>query len=355
MGLKRQLAAKGNTLLRSLGAELIAIEEIEEYRSIQKKLLPEWGLAHPPGVPPENAAGYLRADNPRLSELAARYESANCPAFQHSIWGSHRMNDIELAWFRADNPYVFQWQDFNSEAAYILTTYYLQTRDRLGLLNTLKEDGRFGAHTYCFNGGILVSRDLLDSINEISFLDEALHISREPNYTVLDIGAGYGRLPYRLVSALPNLKRVFATDAFATSTFLSEFYLNYRGVSDRATVVPLDEIEETLKSQPVDCAVNIHSFSECTLTTVSWWLDLLSTCGVRYLLIVPNAKANEGTLLLTGELDASKPQNYLALLEKRGYRRISMQPKYQASSVQKYGISPTHYHLFELADWRPSL
>jgi hypothetical protein len=98
-------------------------------------------------------------------------------------------------------------------------------QDRLDLLHKLKEDGLFGAHTF-------------------PFVDErpALKVSERPNVTFLDIGAGYGRLPYRLATALEQL----------------------------------------------------------------------------------------------------------------GYKRIHMRPKYLAPSVQKHGVSCTHYHLFGLQDWCPS-
>jgi hypothetical protein len=62
---------------------------------------------------------------------------------------------------------------------------------------------------------------------------------------------------------------------------------------------------------------------------------------------------NEGVKLLTREVNRSSIE-YLTALEQRGYKRIHLRPKYLAPSVQKHGVSPTHYHLFELQDWRPS-
>jgi hypothetical protein len=353
MGFRGRLAALGNLGLRALGAELVRIRDIQHYRRIEQKFLPVTGLSHGATPLPETAAGYLRPDNPRLAELRARYRLFNCPAIQHSIWQSDRLTEVDLPWFRGDNPYVFQYLAYNSEVTYLLTTYYLQTQDRLGLLHKLTEDGLFGAHTFWFNGEMQVSRDLLDSVSEILYLDRELGISQKPGVTLLDIGAGYGRLPYRLASAFPNV-RVLATDAIPESTFLSEFYLGFRNVSPQATVVPLDEIEAVLSRERIDCATNIHSFSECTLSSICWWLDLLVKHGVRYLLIIPNAKQHEGTKLLTGEVAPAPPIDYLPVVEQRGYKRILMRPKYSAPSVQKHGVSPTHYHLFELQDWRPS-
>lgn len=354
MGLRRSLVDLANTCLRRMGGEFVPVDELEHYRRIHRKYFPEWGATKTSGPLPPGAEEYLRPDNPRLAELTARYEAAKCPAFQHSIWRRQTTDRIPLQWFRVDSPFLFQWQEYNAECAYVITAYYLRAQDRLNLLGALKEDGAFGAHTACVDNELVVSRDLLDSINEILFLDEMLKISVRPDMTLLDIGAGYGRLPHRLACALPNLKQVLATDAIPVSTFLSEYYLRYRATGDRARVVPLDEIEDVIRSEDIGCAVNIHSFSECTLASIEWWIGLLSRRGVRHLMIAPNARTHGGTLLLSGEPGNSKPQDYMPVLNKHGYRRICMRPKYLAPSVQKQGVSPTHYHLFELADWGPA-
>ncbi len=114
--------------------------------------------------------------------------------------------------------------------------------ERLGLLERLDEDGLFGVHTFIVDGR-RVSRDLLDSALELAFLDRHLGISRPPVQTILDIGAGYGRLAHRAVTAFPETVRYLCTDAIATSTFLCESYLGFRGVagheSSPARVLPL--------------------------------------------------------------------------------------------------------------------
>jgi hypothetical protein len=194
---------------------------------------------------------------------------------------------------------------------------------------------------------MLVSRDLLDSVNEITFLETELGISRWSS-SLLDIGAGYGRLVARLAAACPGLRRVLATDAVAESTFLSEFYLRFRGLHDRAEAVPFDEIERRLEHEPIAGAVNVHSFSETTHSSICWWLDLLVKHRVRYLMIVPNAGPDHGATLLTREPGGAPPIDYSRSLDERGYALVTKRPKYTASSVQKLGVSPTHYHLFEL-------
>jgi len=107
----------------------------------------------------------------------------------------------------------------------------------------LVEDDYFGNFVFQI-GGKTISRDLLDSILEIYFLDRHLGLASAENHrTILDVGAGYGRLAHRLVSALSGAQRYLCTDAVAESTFISEYYLGFRGLDGRACAVPLDEIE----------------------------------------------------------------------------------------------------------------
>ena len=90
---------------------------------------------------------------------------------------------------------------------------------------------------------------------------------------MLDIGAGYGRLAHRMVSALPGVERYLCTDAVAVSTFVSDYYLRFRGM-EKALAIPLDVIDNSLRDYPVDLAINIHSFSECQTRAIEWWIRL---------------------------------------------------------------------------------
>jgi putative sugar O-methyltransferase len=210
----------------------------------------------------------------------------------------------------------------------------------MGLLAKLTEDDNFGNFSFAI-GGRNVSRDLLDSMTEIYFLDRHLQIASRPDFRVLDIGAGYGRLAHRMTSALPGLASYACTDAFAISTFVSEFYLRFRGV-EKGHVVPLDEIDETLGNHQVDLAINIHSFSECRPQAVEWWARLLSKHRVKNLMIVPNGEGETSTLL------TNDGQDFLPILERYGYRRVVKEPKYLDPLVQEYGLTPSWHHLLEL-------
>jgi len=289
---------------------------------------------------PVGSAQYLVRNNDRLKQLKKRY--AGHPAGRHSLWSeSYLKREIKLTHFRADNAYVYQ-KRYANDATYALTTQYVLAHDSFGLLTRLPEDELFGNNVIDFDGKLLVSRDLLDSVLEISFLQRELNFASSPQWSMLDIGAGYGRFAHRVVAAIPNLDRIFCTDAIAESTFISEYYLKFRGVDGKAMVVPLDEVEDTLSNTRVDLAVNIHSFGECTLTSISWWLDLLRANKTRFLFIVANGEG-------LGSTETDKTNiDYLPVILESGYRLKTKEAKYcDSPSVQRHGLYPTNYFLFE--------
>lgn len=292
---------------------------------------------------PVEAASYLRPENERLLDLKARYAAFSREATAPLHWTDSYVKAEEIFRFRGDNAYLWQLRGDNMEAgAYALATYYVQSIDQLGLLDRLEEDGSFGACTFEI-GGRRVSRDLLDSIVEIYFLEKHLSLSSRDNFKVVDIGAGYGRLAHRMLAGLPNIARYLCTDAVAVSTFISEYHLRYRGLGGRAQVVPLDEIEMALKSNRPNLAVNIHSFTECHLPAIEWWLSLLERQEVEYLMLVPNANDHGGQRLLTND-----GKDFSGIIEGHGYRQVAMEPKYRDAVVQAHAINPTCHFLFKL-------
>jgi hypothetical protein len=281
------------------------------YQLVHKRMLYDWqkeplgpSYKHVPLPNGNGADTYLRLDNKRLKELQAEYTKADCSVTKSLVWVNGHVRPDDLRYFRADNAYVWQLRGL-SEHHYAITTYYLNSIDRLGLLDKLIEDGAFGAHIFVINGKV-VSRDLLDSIAEIHFLEKQLQISTCFPYKILDIGAGYGRLAYRMVSALPNLNRYFCTDAVPVSTLLCEYYLQFRELNDRVQVVPLHKLND-LANTPIDLAINIHSFSECTISAIEWWCKLLSKYKIKYLMIVPNSGHHGGTKLLASTDEVFSP------------------------------------------------
>ncbi|EKQ66967.1 hypothetical protein OsccyDRAFT_4783 [Leptolyngbyaceae cyanobacterium JSC-12] len=357
------LAAMNVQFVRKTGLErLRALEQefqalLSEYQALKSRHdrlsdrlhLPEKFFEQYPNPRPllPDGANYLLINsNTRLTELTQRYRTVTHPAMNASMWVEEFVHqEIDLHGFRADGGYVWQHRDINTDLHYALCTYYLKSIDTLRLFDKLTEDQLFGAYTVMVDDRP-VSRDLLDSMTEIYFLERHLNISKRPNVKILDIGAGYGRLAHRLVQSLPNLGTVFCTDAIATSTFLCEYYLQFRAVNQKAVTVPFDELQPTLSNHAIDVAVNVHSFSECSLEAINGWLDLLTELAIPNLMIVPNMLDNGGTKLLSCEKDKTRI-NYQPLLEERGYQLVACDPKFLDPIVQANGVSPTHHFFFQ--------
>jgi SAM-dependent methyltransferase len=330
----------------------IASEMLESkgYRLIAEKRLYDWqrrpGVyfhTFRPGSLPEGAEEDLYPNHPRLLDLRRRYDRFSHSVTDPLVWNEGVVRADDLKFFRGHNAYVWQLRGLHmNPLSYALTAYYLQSVDKLGLFTQLDEDEYFGVFTFKVAGRV-VSRDLLDSVNELNFLHRELAIGDWPRLNILDIGAGYGRLAHRAIRGMSNVGLYLCTDAVATSTFLAEYYLRFRGLDQRARAVPLDEIEQQLATTPIDLAVNIHSFSECRASAIDWWLTRLNRHSVRYLFVVPNAVESGGRLI------NHAGEDFGAIIECHGYRLRTVSPKYADPTVQEYGVASTYYHLFERA------
>lgn len=336
------LARAANRVLAAFGVQLVSRSWLAAVRAATE--IPE--LA----APAEEGQDYLRVDNPRLLELRRRY--AGHPATAGSRWSAAFVAEqVDLTRFRADNAYVWSRRDAYVSAGadkrrvathpvnYVLSALYAREHDSAGVLRTGSEDGRFGMPRYAVDPELTASRDLVDSALEIGFLERQLAISRRRRLHVLDVGAGYGRFAHRLVEALP-VATVTCIDAVPESTFVSEFYLRYRGVAGRARVLPLDELGE-LAPGGVDVAVNVHSWSECPLAVINWWVAGLAALEVPVVMVVPN----EGEWLLSLEPDGGR-RDFAPVLTAHGYTREACEPKYGGWACQRLGVYPTYYHLF---------
>jgi len=299
---------------------------------------------------PEGAAKYLSADNPYLAEIREQYLRAidECGFPMESLaWCDDRIaSDLPLQGFRGDCCYGWQKRDCNVPAAYILTWLYLCELGLGPILQSHVEDNLFGCVVVEYRGHKM-SRDLLDSVGEIYFLKRKLkeHCLDGP-INILDIGSGYGRLAHRL-SREDWVGRTICTDGIPESTFLCEYYLKFRGVAERAVVSTPLSIDRVLNKFTPTIAVNIHTFSTCTLKSIQWWLEQLVKHHVHYLFIVPNAGDDDGKRLLAKEADGRRV-SYLSVLDQAGYELLAVTPKYDALELQAYGISPTHHYWFRL-------
>jgi len=337
--LKRLIRDHVTEFLRRRGSEIVHRDDLYEWQRN-----PVTQPSYNPVELPADARDYLKPNNPFLVDLQRRYGSFNSEVTTPLRWGEDHVRAEDMAWFRGDNAYVWQLRGNNSNVlGYALALYYAKSIDTLGLLDKLEEDQAFGVFVFQIADKI-VSRDLIDSVIEIYFLDKHLGIASRQDLTVLDIGAGYGRLAHRAVSALPELKSYFCIDAVPCSTFISDYYIRYRGVNHKAKVIPIDEIEKHLGSHAVDLAVNIHSFPECRRSAIDWWISQLQRYKVKYLFIVPNTLNTGGERLQTND-----GHNFADILSKHSYKLIAREPKYRDPIVQQYAVCPTWHYLFELA------
>lgn len=261
----------------------------------------------------------LSRSDPRLLELEDSYKRFGGPV--HSLWENHQ-NGIDLNNFRSDGQYVGQFAERGAEQ-YQDALNYIAENDPEDYLRKLSEDRAFGMQAFDLplpSGEVIaVSRDLLDSIMEIYFLQECLGFSSISALSLLDLGAGYGRFAHRLTTAMPNAK-VTCTDGVAVSTFLCEFYLEYRQAKG-TSVVPLTDLAR-LNAGAFDVCANIHSWSECSAETINFWLDKLVQWEVPYLFLVPHDPR-----YVCVNKDGSV-QSFRPLLEGHGFRLVHERPKY---------------------------
>ncbi|MBA3652807.1 MAG: putative sugar O-methyltransferase [Actinobacteria bacterium] len=291
---------------------------------------------------PPGATEKLRPNHPRLLELRERYARCGVPMGQRTMWRPQYLeSELTLARFRGDNSYVWQFRNIGDDARFKYFVYLrdLESRDPRNLVTTLGEDGLFGCWTFEYPGHPTVSRDLLDSVNEIYFLNRHTGVLDQPGAVVLDIGAGYGRLAHRLVKAAPGLGTYICVDAVAESTFLCEYYTRFRGVADTVDVVPLDEIDARIIGQPVDIAVNVHSFSEMSTAAIEGWLEVVAATGAHWLLVVPN----DNEQLLTFEDDGER-KDFSALPARYGYELTANEPIFPDPTVRQ--ITNMNYQFF---------
>ena len=296
---------------------------------------------------PDGAESVLVPANPRLRALRESYARVNLPVTTHSRWAEDVVDWlVDLRRFRGDTLFVWHFRELPRLTAlkYFIYAEYVRAHDPALLLERLGEDGAFGCWSFDVHGRGRYSRDLLDSVTQIYFLNRHLGILERPSLRVLDIGAGYGRLAHRMTQAVPNLVDYCCVDAVPEGTFLCEYYLDYRGVRPPARVVALDRLDTELEAGAFDLAVNIHSFSECPYAAIAWWIELLRRLRVPKVMIVPNDQDR----LLSVEPDGSR-RDFTTLLADAGYRRSAIEPSIADQAVTDLTWFDFRFLLFELA------
>jgi len=294
---------------------------------------------------PPGAEAELSPDSPRLAELRAAYAALDVPALRASRWRREAVEDfLDLRFFRGETLITWHYREARriTELKFYVLLQAVRDRDALGLLDRLDEDGAFGCWTHDYPGHGRVSRDLLESVNEINHLERALGLSDRDGFSVLDVGAGYGRLAHRMAEAFPGTLRDYCcVDAVPESTFVSEYYLRHRGCVPPARVVRLDEVDAALRPGDFDLAVNVHSFSECPLAAIEWWVERLARLEVPSLLVVPN----EPDRLLSLEADGSR-EDFAPVLARAGYALSASEPVLADPAARELVGVHDRFHLF---------
>jgi len=265
-------------------------------------------------------------------ELAKRYKDLGIEHID-GVWNRKHLKNFDVARFRADSIYVWQTRQFQ-EINYYLTYLYILEIDKLGLLGRLQESGDYGVETFSFENG-KVSRDLMDSVIEINYLNDLLSLSNQQDLQILDIGAGYGRFAHRILESFPE-SNVTCIDAIPLSTCISRIYLGSFIQSKRATVHDLESLNE-VKPKKFNLAVNIHSFSEMSLKSVKFWINFLVKNEVEFLFVVPNGP----------ELALNDGTNFGLLLQQAGFEILDRREKYHFGEYSKFAIYPSTYYLLQ--------
>ncbi len=247
------------------------------------------------------------------------------------VWNEKHLNNFDVMKFRGDNVYVWQTRVYQEVHFFVSYLYALKV-DKLGLHKKIKETGIYGAETFSFEGR-LVSRDLIDSIIEINYLEDKLHMSKIRDFQILDIGAGYGRFAKRIQEGYNNID-VTCIDAIPLSTCLSRVYLKNETKVGKVIIHQLDTLDE-IQEGAINLAVNIHSFSEMSISSVESWINFLVKKKIENVFIVPNSS----------DLALNDGNDFGRILADAGYRIVSQDDKYGDPNFSKFGIYPSKYFL----------
>lgn len=169
---------------------------------------------------------------------------------------------------------------------------FARERDRLGLLQGLEEPA-LGDPLLVHHRGRAVTQDLANSVLELNSIVEATGMADLSRRTLLEIGAGYGRLSWLTVHAFPGAQVIICDIPPALA--ISQWYLTtlfperpaflFRPFEDAEEVAEelmhaqlaflLPHQLELLPSLGADLAVNISSLGEMRPEQIARWFELL--------------------------------------------------------------------------------
>lgn len=278
---------------------------------------------------------YLNINNKSYNKIKDDY---NKNYKDKSFWEDW-FDDYDFKNFKGENVFVTQLTGLkNIKLAYQNTINFAVDNDFMNLMNFFDEDNKFGVESIILNDEIF-SRDRIDSVIEINYFSKLLGLTRNSALRIFDIGAGYGRLSYRLLQAFPN-SYVFCGDVVPQATFLCDYYLKYKGFNE--THFNCGSYHEALDQNEFDIAINIHSFSEAPYESIRKWLDIINIKKTKHIFIVPS-----GNDLVSMEHDGYK-KDYMNYIFDLGYELVDKSPKFKEKVFnENLCLSPTNYYLFK--------
>jgi len=293
-------------------------------------------------------AGHLRPDSRIDAQWRARYERARQdiekadpifrPAKQWRVIGfmfRRMIRGFGLHDFKSTfGRFLAAYEPYNRryfEALHHVYWSALEKRDTLGLLGRLEEPD-LGRGDVVMVHGRRTSMDLLQSIDEFYRMKEVMGWGANDAVTFAEIGAGYGRLAYVVLSALPNARyRIFD---LPESLLLSQYYLTSLFPDDPVLLYPDSAdapdaakragtaritwgLPHQLRDVPprsVDMVVNVYSFMEMSTPQVAAYFDAIERLDPKGLYIKQHKHEVNvlETSLLTSELYPVRPTWKLA-------------------------------------------
>lgn len=174
-------------------------------------------------------------------------------------------NLSDRAWQGVDWPPLERW--FYTLAVRLLWEY-ASHHDRLGV--TRLAEPELGDPLPVRWRGRLISQDLANSALEVSALADGLE-GREPT-SILEIGAGYGRLGHALLSLFPSAS--YTVVDIEPARTIAEWYLSRLFPTRNLRFMTPDEAV-ALPDGSISLALSVSSLQEMTASQVGDYLQLL--------------------------------------------------------------------------------
>lgn len=196
-----------------------------------------------------------------------------------------------LSTYEPENRWLF-------EAVHHLYRESLARRDEWGLLDSLEEP-ELGSGTWIPYRGRRLSLDLLQSVDELYSMREALGFERDDAVVFCELGAGYGRLADVVLRAMP--RATYMIFDLPESLLLSQYYLTTLHPDAKASLYPesasvvrdagavrahrlvfgLPHQMRLVPPGAVDAFVNIYSFMEMGRPQIEEYFRILDGMAPR--------------------------------------------------------------------------